>query len=421
MAPLLINISRRQAFIYAVFLVAYEFLTYIANDMIMPGMLKVVTAFHAPESDIATSLTAYVLGGASLQLFLGPISDRHGRRPVMLFGAVFFFVCTVIIACSNSMDQFLMARFFQGMGLCFIGVVGYATLQEIFSEMDAIRLIAIMANVSVLAPLIGPLGGALFIYYYSWRIIFVIISIFAFLVIGGLWWFMPESVGHSTQDGEVKTPQALSLRGALENYRQLFINRSFILGSAALGMIYLPCMAWIALSPVILVKSAHLTLIEYSLWQIPVFGAYILGNIILHQMTHRGTIKKMIVIGSIIACVSLFLTFILPLIVNASYVWLMPGLILYFLGAGMIGAPLGRFILFSTHVTKGTASALMSMLSMCIQALGIEVANVMYASHNNRYFAFYCAIVAVIYVIFLRFSVLIHKESEAQEHRIEVF
>ena len=66
MARLLINISRKQAFVYAGFLVLYEFLTYIANDMIMPGMLEVVASFHGPESAIAMSLTAYVLGGASL-------------------------------------------------------------------------------------------------------------------------------------------------------------------------------------------------------------------------------------------------------------------------------------------------------------------------------------------------------------------
>ena len=149
----LINISRRQAFIFAAFLVLYEFLTYIANDMIMPGMIRVIETFHGPESAVATSLTAYILGGASLQLFLGPISDRYGRRPVMIFGAFLFFVCTIFIAGSNSMEQFIVARFFQGMGLCFIGVIGYATLQEIFTEMDAIRLIAIMANVSILAPL----------------------------------------------------------------------------------------------------------------------------------------------------------------------------------------------------------------------------------------------------------------------------
>ena len=135
MSKPLINITRGQAYAFACFLVLYEFLTYISNDMIMPGMIQVVHVFHAPESAISMSFTAYVLGGASLQLFLGPLSDCYGRRPVMLYGAFFFFICSFFIAVSNSIDQFMAARFFQGMGLCFICVVGYATLQEIFEEM----------------------------------------------------------------------------------------------------------------------------------------------------------------------------------------------------------------------------------------------------------------------------------------------
>ena len=401
MAQLLINIPRKQAFVYATFLVLYEFLTYIANDMIMPGMINVVNAFHGPESAIATSLTAYVLGGASLQLFLGPISDRHGRRPVMIFGAFLFFVCTMLIACSNSMDQFLLARFFQGMGLCFIGVIGYATLQEIFAEMDAIRLIAIMANISILAPLIGPLLGAVFIYYYSWRIIFIIIGILALVALWGIWRFMPESVGQIRNDGKQIKRTSLSLRIVWANYKTLLLNRPFILGSVALGLIYLPCMAWIALSPVMLIKSANLTIIQYSLWQLPVFGAYISGNIFLHRMTHRGTVKKMILIGSYIAGASLLVAYVLPLIINHDFLWLMPGLTVYFFGVGIVSAPLSRLILFSTHVGKGTASALMSMLSMCIQAIGIELANYIYLTHDNNHFGIYCALIAIVYFIFL--------------------
>lgn len=86
----LINITRKQAMNFALFLVLYEFLTYIANDMIMPAMIQVVHSFKASEIFIASSLSLYVLGGASLQIFLGPISDRFGRRPVMLLGAAFF-------------------------------------------------------------------------------------------------------------------------------------------------------------------------------------------------------------------------------------------------------------------------------------------------------------------------------------------
>lgn len=408
--PLLINIPRKQALIFAVFLVLYEFLTYIANDMIMPGMLNVVTAFHGPESAIATSLTLYVLGGASLQLFLGPISDRYGRRPVMIFGALLFFLCTVAIACSNSMSQFLVARFFQGMGLCFIAVIGYATLQEIFAEMDAIRLIALMANISILAPLVGPLLGAAFIYYYSWRIIFVLIGALALIALWGLWRFMPESVGQIKTDGEQIKRVSLSLRTVAANYIKLLLNRHFMLGSIALGLAYLPCMAWIALSPIILVKGANLSVIQYGWWQVPVFGAFILGNVFLHHMTHRGTVKKLVLIASGIIISGMLFTLLLPILRSTYFLWFMPGLIIYFFGGGMLGAPLVRFILFSTTVSKGTASALMSMVSMCVQAAGIELANFLYLTHNNTMISLYCASIALIYPIFLCCSLFNHKD-----------
>jgi DHA1 family multidrug/chloramphenicol efflux transport protein-like MFS transporter len=401
MSQPLINITRKHAYVFAFFLVLYEFLTYIANDMIMPGMIKVVESFHGEESAIATSLTAYVLGGASLQLILGPLSDRYGRRPVMIAGALVFFVFTVFIACSGSIEQFLLARFFEGMGLCFIGVVGYATLQEIFAEMDAIRLIALMANMSILAPLLGPLIGATFIHYFSWRYIFVMIGFFSLVALWGLWRFMPETVGQTLRDGRTMTRPPLSLSSVAVNYKKIVCNMRFTLSTLAVAIIGVPCLSWIALSPIILVKDAKLTLIEYGLWQLPVFGAAILGNIILHRLTHYLTLKKLILIGSIIATLSLFAMYFLPAIFGQQYIWLMPGLIVYFLGYGLIGSPLNRYILFSTDVGKGTTSAVISITVMCIGAEGIEIANDVYSTHNNEWFGLYCALIGLAYCIFL--------------------
>lgn len=395
----LINITRKQALIFACFLVLYEFLTYIANDMIMPGMIKVVESFHGSESDVATSLTAYILGGASLQLILGPLSDCYGRRPVMIAGAFLFFTCTVLIACSNSMEQFLVARFFQGTGLCFISVIGYATLQEIFAEMDAIRLIALMANVSTLAPLIGPLLGAIFIHYFSWRIIFVIIGTFSLLALWGLWRFMPEPIGQRKRDGQEIKQIPFSARTVSRNYLKLFINPGVFFGSIALGLLSMPCIAWIALAPVILITNAKLSVIQYGLWQLPLFGASILGNWVLQKLTHHGSVKKLVFWGSIITTVSLLFSFLLPLLINHHFIWLMPGLVVYFFGLGITTAPLTRYILFCTPIAKGTTSALMSIVVMGILAGGIEVINHLYTSHDNSIFGLYCAVVGVIYFL----------------------
>jgi DHA1 family multidrug/chloramphenicol efflux transport protein-like MFS transporter len=405
----LINISRRQALWFALFLVMYEFLTYIANDMIMPGMLTVVHLFHGPESAVANSLTAYVLGGASLQLFLGPISDRFGRRPVMLFGAAFFFVCTVLIATSNSMEQFIVARFFQGMGLCFIGVIGYATLQEIFAEMDAIRLISIMANVSISAPLLGPLLGALFIHYLNWRMIFIGIGGLALLALWGLWRYMPEPVGQTKNTGELIPRVSLSPKVVARNYVKLFGNLRFLLGSISLGFLGTPCIVWIALSPIILISDANLSVIQYGLWQMPVFAASILGNWFLRYLTHRNEVIKILWVGSFISGAGLLITCVVPIFTAANYLGLMPGLIIYFFGLGVSNAPLDRMILFSTKVSKGTASALMTMLAMCIQASAIEIANVVYSNHSNLRFGLYCAAAGALYFLILSCSLHFNK------------
>lgn len=398
MAQPLISISRKQALLFASFLVLYEFLTYIANDMIMPGMIDVVHTFHGKETDIAASLSLYILGGASLQLFLGPISDAYGRRPVMLTGAIVFLLFTIMIACSVSMQQFLAARFFQGMGLCFIAVIGYATLQEIFEEMDAIRLMAMMANISILAPLLGPVAGALLVHYSSWRFIFIMIAVFAFIATFGLWWTMPESVGQEKRDGDVIPRVPLSPKIIMSNYKELFKNPAFVFGSIGLGLAGLTCVAWIGLAPIMLVTVGKLTLVEYGLWQIPIFGALIAGNMTLRRLTHSRSLEQLLVIGSSVVGGGLFLMLVLRGLGNEHFMWLIPGLIIYFFGLGIVGSPLSRFILFSTEVAKGTASALMSMILMSVQALGVQIANILYADHSNLIFGYYCFGVGLLYM-----------------------
>lgn len=400
----LIAISSKRAFVFAGFLVLYETLTYFANDMIMPGMIKVVQSFHGQESSVASSLTAYMLGGASLQLLLGPLSDRFGRRPVMVFGALFFFISTLLIATSQSMEQFLIFRFFQGMGLCFISVIGYATLQEIFSEMDAVRLIALMVNVSMIAPLAGPLLGAMLIQYCSWRSLFGCIALFALLALWGLWQFMPETVGVKKRDGTIIPRADFSFHVISKNYKKLFLNRFFMWGCLAMGIELIPCLAWIGLSPVMVVSDAKQSLFVYGLWQIPIFGATILGSWILQGLTYYLSLMKIIAIGSIIVLMSLIGAWVLPLLKGNYFLWILPGLTMYSLGFGLCSGPLCRRILFSTSVTKGTASAVLGMAGMLLQGLGLEVSNVIYArGHSTVHLGLYFAIIGILYCVILGF------------------
>lgn len=401
MARPLIAISYKQALLFASYFVLYEFLTYIANDMILPGMIHVIRIFQAPESAIASSLTAYMLGGASLQLLLGPLSDSYGRRPVMLFGAAFFVLCTFIIGITTSMPQFLVVRFFQGMGMCFICVVGYATLHEMFQDKDAIRLTSIMANVAIIAPLIGPLAGAVFVHYWSWRLIFFFIGLLALLALWGLWRWMPEPVGQTKHDGTVIQPISFNIKSVWRHYMALCTNQNFMIYAFAFALLGSPCVIWIGLAPVILMRGDHLTLIQYGLWQLPVFAASITGNIVLQRIIHRYAVMHLIWVGSSISVMSLICLAILPGYFGQHFIWLMPGLICYFFGYALAAGPLYRYILMLTSVGKGMASALNSMIFMLIQAGCLEFANLIYTCHSNFKLGLFCAGIGVLYFLIL--------------------
>ncbi|VDZ04171.1 multidrug translocase mdfA [Escherichia coli] len=166
----------RQALLFPLCLVLYEFSTYIGNDMIQPGMLAVVEQYQAGIDWVPTSMTAYLAGGMFLQWLLGPLSDRIGRRPVMLAGVVWFIVTCLAILLAQNIEQFTLLRFLQGISLCFIGAVGYAAIQESFEEAVCIKITALMANVALIAPLLGPLVGAAWIHVLPWEGMFVLFA-----------------------------------------------------------------------------------------------------------------------------------------------------------------------------------------------------------------------------------------------------
>lgn len=397
----LINITKKQAFMFAIFLVMYEFLTYIANDMIMPAMIHVVNAFQTSEKYIATSLSLYVLGGASLQIFLGPISDKCGRRPVMIFGVFFFFICTFFIALSQTIDQFLILRFFEGMGLCFISVVGYAVIQEIFAEMDAVRVVAIMTNIAVIAPLLGPLAGAYLANSLSWHYVFLIISALTVVSLVGLWCYMPETIGQVKHDGVEIKRMDLNFATICKNYKSMVTNLRFMLISISFGFLGITCVAWIALAPIMLVTDAKLSLIQYALWQIPIFTVFILANLILIKLTYSFSLIRLSFWGGYIATLGLFILFVLPLCLGNNYIWVIPGIVIYFFGFGLAASPLYRLVLYSTDISKGTAAALHSLIYMSIQGLGIECANLIFSSHNNIYFGAFSALTGMIFIFLM--------------------
>ncbi|AHM71308.2 MFS transporter [Yersinia hibernica] len=368
----------RRALLFPLCLVLFEFAAYIANDMIQPGMLAVVADFNASIEWVPTSMTAYLAGGMFLQWLLGPLSDRRGRRPVMLVGVAFFVVTCLAILLVTTIEQFIAMRFLQGIGLCFIGAVGYATIQESFEEAVCIKITALMANVALIAPLLGPLAGAALIHVAPWQSMFVIFAVLGAISFVGLWRAMPET---ASRKGE-----KLSVGAMWHDYKQVLANRRFLCGSLALGFASLPLLTWIAQSPVILISGEQLSTVEYGVLQVPIFGALIIGNLTLAKLSGKTSIPQLIRYGAGPMIIGLMIAAGSTLYSSHAYLWMTAGLSLYAFGIGLANAGLVRLTLFSSDISKGTVSAAMGMINMMVFTLGIEFAKVAYLWGNSGIF-----------------------------------
>ncbi|WJK07084.1 MFS transporter [Pseudomonas fluorescens] len=365
----LIPLPPLQALGFCLAITLFEWLTYMASDMVMPAMLTVTRDLEADAAHIPNAFNLYLIGGVCLQWLIGPLSDRFGRRPLLLAGCALFGMACAAAVATPGIEVFNALRLVQGMGLGFVVAVSYPALQEVFCEADAVRLMALLGNVALLSPLLGPLLGSLLLEWLSWRELFLGLGLIAVLTWIGLYACMPETIGVVRHDGDQQAPIPFSFHQIRTRYLALLRNQRFVGICLALGLMSLPLIAWIGLAPLLLVQLLGLTTREYALWQIPVFSAVIVGNLILDRLLASRDLPQLIRLALWPFCLGL-LTLIATALTSLSLAGLMTGLALYAVGLGMSNAALYRLALFSSDDSKGLVSAAIGMISIAVMGVG---------------------------------------------------
>ena len=381
----------RATLMFPLALVLFEFSVYIGNDLVQPAMLAITKEFGVSSSWAPSSMSFYLLGGACVAWLLGPLSDRIGRKKVLLAGVLFFVVCCLLILLTQNIESFLALRFLQGIGLTVISAVGYAAIQETFEERDAIKVMALMANISLLAPLLGPVVGAFLIDHVSWHWGFIGIAFLAFLSWFGLNAKMPD-----TKLSIPKQP----LSYVLDDFKQVYKNKRFLGMTLALPMVSMPLMLWIALSPVILVEELGFSSMQYGLAQFPVLGGLILGNIVLIKIIDKLALGKSVLIGLPVMLLGT-VVLIAGVIWTDYLIWcLIAGMTLISFGEGISFSVLYRFALMSSEVSKGTVAAAVSMLLMFSFFIIIELVRMMYEQYHLWAYSVACFVLIALWFSF---------------------
>ncbi|WP_428773375.1 Bcr/CflA family multidrug efflux MFS transporter [Vibrio sp.] len=190
-------------------------LTPLAIDMYLPAMPSIAKELGVQAGDVQITLTAYTAGFAIGQLLHGPLADSYGRRPVLLVGIVLFAAAAVVSATTQGIEALTWVRAAQGFAGAAAAVVIQAVVRDMFDREDFARAMSFVTLVITIAPLLAPMIGGHLAVWFGWRSIFWVLALFALVVIGLIFWKIPETLS-------VDNRQPLRVGTTLRNYVRLF-------------------------------------------------------------------------------------------------------------------------------------------------------------------------------------------------------
>ena len=161
----------------------------VATDLYLPALPAIAAELGNP----ALTLTGLMLAFGSAQLILGPLSDRFGRRPVLLAGCAAYALTSFLGAWVTTLYGLVICRCLQGAGMAALVVCARASVRDLYSPVDGTRILSRGLSGLGLVALASPMVGALMVMYFSWHATFIATGIFALTAGIWVWLYYQES------------------------------------------------------------------------------------------------------------------------------------------------------------------------------------------------------------------------------------
>jgi len=330
-------------------------------DMFLPSVPVIAQAFGAEPGAAQLCVTTYLLGLAVGQLTWGPVSDRYGRKPVLLGGLVLFLVSSACGAAAGSVQEVALLRFAQGAGMSSGPVIARSIVRDLYAREQAARLLSRMMAVFGIIPVAAPLVGGQAVALGGWPATFLVYSAVALVLIAAVGFGLRETV-------PAARPSIAPARIAA-SFAVLFRDLRFRAALGTMLLAQLGIISFVTSSSLAMVGALSLTPTAFSLLFATIMLGQITGGVVGSRLLARLGIARMVRLGAALALCGGLLLAVLALAAAPHWSAVVLPMILYLFGCsfmipGCISAALSPF-----PQMAGAASSLLGALPFGLGAI----------------------------------------------------
>ncbi|WP_162652442.1 multidrug effflux MFS transporter [Lentilitoribacter sp. Alg239-R112] len=288
-------------------LVVVASISVLSMNMLLPALPSMTEYFKTDYSVMQLTVTGYLAMTGLLQIFFGPLSDRFGRRPVILAGLCIFVLASIICMIAPNIEIFLLGRILQTSSATGI-VLSRAIVRDLYSTEKAASMLGYVTVGMMVVPMFSPLVGGLLDQYFGWQAIFA-----AMIAFGGMCLVVVY-----LDLGETNVHKSNSFMEQIGSYPELLKSRRFwgytLTASFTSGAYF----SLLGGGPFVATEHFHLNPTEFGSFFLFIATGYLLGNFASGRFSTRMGINKMMVLGGMVSCIGLSGSIIIILIGHAS-------------------------------------------------------------------------------------------------------
>jgi len=343
--------------------------TPMSVDMYLPAFPEIARDLGARTTEVQLTLSFFFLGLAIGQLIYGPVADRFGRRPPLIFGCVVYIGASLGCALAPDIHALIAFRFLQALGGCVGMVITRSIVRDMFDEKGAARMFAQLMAIMGVAPILAPLLGGQLLVYASWHAIFWILTVFGVLNLIAVLTVLKESL-------PVERQRSLHPAAVAATYLRLLTDRYFVGHALSSSLSFAGMFAYVTGSPFVFIEYYGVSAQHYG-W---IFGMNAIGFIGAAQVNHRllsRTTTKTLLSMALVVTVTAGLAVALAGVTGFGG---LPGLLVplfvFISSMGFITPNATARALAPQGANAGSASAVLGTLQFCAGgAIGAVVAS----------------------------------------------